>query len=94
MAMIELLEAMPWIERLGGWGAFLVVLVIGWRQFMSLASTFSAGVLGELRGIREKLSSIGTTMEAHELRLDSIDKALDDIKREQIETNKEKEHHR
>lgn len=36
-------------------------------------------MLTELRGIREKLTTIGSTMEAHESRLDSIDRRLDDM---------------
>lgn len=63
------------IERLGGWGAFLLFLWIGWRQFMELAKTFSSGVLSKLDGIREVL-------QGHEKRLDSIDDALEDLKRE------------
>lgn len=64
------------IERLGGWGAFLLFLWIGWRQFMALASTFSSGVLSKLDGIKDVL-------QGHEKRLDSIDDALESLKREQ-----------
>lgn len=69
-------DLMSIIERLGGWGAFLVFLWVGWRQFMALASTFSSGVLSKLDGIKDVL-------QGHEKRLDSIDSALEDLKREQ-----------
>ena len=72
----EGIDLLSIIERLGGWGAFLVFLWIGWRQFMALAGTFSAGVLSKLDGIRDVLAG-------HERRLDKIDNALDDLKREQ-----------
>lgn len=68
-----------WVERLGGWAVLVVFLYVGWRQFMLLATQFSSGVLTELRGINEKLTSMGSTMEAHESRLDSIDRRLDDL---------------
>lgn len=73
------------VERLGGWGAFLVFLWIGWRQFMVLANQFSSGVLSKLDGIRDVL--IG-----HERRLDRIDDKLDQI--EQAQTNHNQKHTR
>lgn len=62
-------------ERMGGWGVLLVFLWVGWRQFMALATAFSTGVLSKLDGIKDVL-------QGHERRLDSIDDALEDIKRE------------
>ena len=64
------------VERLGGWGAFLVFLWIGWRQFMALANQFSTGVLSKLDGIKDVLSG-------HERRLDRIDDQLDQIQQAQ-----------
>ena len=61
--------------RMGGWGVLLVFLWIRWRQFMALATAFSTGVLSKLDGIKDVL-------QGHERRLDSIDDALEDIKRE------------
>lgn len=72
--MKEGVDLLSIIERLGGWGAFLVFLWIGWRQFMELAKGFSSGVLSKLDGIRDVL-------QGHEKRLDSIDDALEDMKR-------------
>lgn len=77
--MNELVSVGVWVERLGGWAVLCIFLYVGWRQFMALANQFSSGVLTELRGIREKLTTIGSTMEAHESRLDSIDRRLDDM---------------
>jgi len=71
----SMLDILPWIERLGGWAALIAFLWIGGRQFMRLAETFSAGVLSKLDGIKDVL-------QGHEHRLDKIDGALEDIKRE------------
>lgn len=60
------------LERLGGWGAFIIFLWIGGRQFMTLARDFSTGVLAKLDGIKDVLSG-------HERRLDRIDEALEQI---------------
>lgn len=60
------------LERLGGWGAFIIFLWLGGRQFMSLARDFSTGVLAKLDGIKDVLSG-------HERRLDRIDEALEQI---------------
>jgi hypothetical protein len=60
------------IERMGGWAVLCVFLWIGWRQFMTLATQFSAGVLSKLDGIKDALN-------AHERRLDKIDETLDEI---------------
>ena len=76
---MHLTELGSWIERLGGWAVLCLFLWVGWRQFLALANQFSSGVLTELRGINEKLTSMGSTMEAHESRLDSIDRRLDDL---------------
>lgn len=73
------------IERLGGWGAFLLFLWIGWRQFMELAKGFSSGVLSKLDGIRDVL-------QGHEKRLDSIDDALEDLKRGHTEHHNQQAH--
>ncbi len=64
------------VERLGGWGAFLVFLWIGWRQFMTLANQFSSGVLS-------KLDKITDVLGGHERRLDRIDDKLDSIEQAQ-----------
>lgn len=64
------------VERLGGWGAFLAFLWIGWGKFMTLANQFSTGVLSKLDGIRDVLSG-------HERRLDRIDDKLDQIEQAQ-----------
>lgn len=64
------------VERLGGWGAFLVFLWVGWRQFMTVARDFSSGVLSKLDKITEVLSG-------HERRLDRIDDKLDAIEQAQ-----------
>lgn len=64
------------VERLGGWGAFLVFLWVGWRQFMAVARDFSSGVLSKLDGIKDVLSG-------HERRLDRIDDKLDQIEQAQ-----------
>lgn len=64
------------VERLGGWGALLVFLWLGWRQFMALANQFSTGVLSKLDGIKDVLSG-------HERRLDRIDDKLDQIEQAQ-----------
>ena len=60
------------LERLGGWGAFIIFLWLGGRQFMTLARDFSTGVLAKLDGIKDVLSG-------HERRLDRIDEALEQI---------------
>lgn len=64
------------LERLGGWGAFIIFLWIGGRQFMTLARDFSTGVLAKLDGIKDVLSG-------HERRLDRIDEALEQIQETQ-----------
>lgn len=64
------------LERLGGWGAFIIFLWLGGRQFMTLARDFSTGVLAKLDGIKDVL--IG-----HERRLDRIDEALEQIQETQ-----------
>ena len=71
------------VERLGGWGAFLVFLWIGWRQFMALANQFSSGVLSKLDGIKDVLSG-------HERRLDRIDDKLDQIEQAQTSYHNQK----
>lgn len=45
------------VERLGGWGAFLIALLWGGRSFMALARDFSQKVTGELGSIRQALVS-------------------------------------
>lgn len=85
---MHLTELGSWIERLGGWAVLCLFLWVGWRQFMALANQFSSGVLTELRGIREKLTTIGSTMEAHESRLDSIDRRLDDLQSSTMDNHK------
>ena len=77
--MNDLASIGVWVERLGGWAVLCIFLWVGWRQFMLLANQFSSGVLTELRGINNKLTTMGSTMEAHEGRLDSIDRRLDDL---------------
>ncbi len=64
------------LERLGGWGAFIIFLWIGGRQFMQIARDFSTGVLAKLDGIKDVLSG-------HERRLDRIDEALGQIQETQ-----------
>ena len=71
------------VERLGGWGAFLVFLWNGWRQFMALANQFSTGVLSKLDGIKDVLSG-------HERRLDRIDDKLDKIEQAQTSYHNQK----
>lgn len=88
--MSELASIGVWVERLGGWAVLCLFLWVGWRQFMALANQFSSGVLTELRGIREKLTTIGSTMEAHESRLDSIDRRLDDLQASTTDNHKAK----
>lgn len=74
--MNEGIDLLSIIERLGGWGAFILFMWIGGRQFMELAKTFSAGVMTRLDGII-------AVLQGHEKRLDRIDDALEDLKREQ-----------
>lgn len=61
---------------MGGWFVLCLFLWIGWRQFMSLATQFSAGVLSKLDGIKDALN-------AQERRLDKIDETLDEIQQYQ-----------
>lgn len=70
--MPESTFALDLLERLGGWGAFIIFLWLGGRQFMTLARDFSTGVLAKLDGIKDVLSG-------HERRLDRIDDALEQI---------------
>jgi len=83
--MTDGIDPMSLIERLGGWGAFLLFLWVGGRQFMELAKGFSAGVLSKLDGII-------SVLQGHEKRLDRIDDALEDLKREQTAHHNQQAH--
>ncbi len=78
--MPELLEAIPLLERFGGWIVLVVLLWVGGREFLSLARDFSKSVKGELRGLNDKLGTMIVTMERHESRLDNVDRSVDELR--------------
>jgi len=58
------------VQDLGGWVAFLIVIVLGGRSFMDLARSFSAGVLKALTEIKDAIAS-------HDRRLDELTSKLE-----------------
>lgn len=58
------------IKDLGGWGAFLIALVIGFRTSFSLAESFGSNVIGELKQTRETLIRVDAKMDRMLYRLD------------------------
>lgn len=89
--MPELQEALPLLERFGGWIVVVAFLWIGGREFLALARDFSKSVKGELRGLNDKLGTMIVTMERHESRLDSVDRSVDEL-RQILKDNVSKDH--
>lgn len=89
--MPELQEALPLLERFGGWIVVVAFLWIGGREFLALARDFSKSVKGELRGLNDKLGTMIVTMERHESRLDSVDRSVDEL-RQILKNNVSKDH--
>ena len=75
----SLIEALPLLERFGGWVVVTVLMWVFGREFMALARSFNASVTSELRGLNSKLGTMIHTMERHENRLDNIAQTLDHI---------------
>lgn len=78
--MPDLLEALPLLERFGGWIVVCAILYFGGRQFMAVARDFSRSVKVELGWINDKLGTMIGTMAQHEARLDSVDRSLDELR--------------
>lgn len=89
--MPELQEALPLLERFGGWIVVVAFPWIGGREFLALARDFSKSVKGELRGLNDKLGTMIVTMERHESRLDSVDRSVDEL-RQILKNNVSKDH--
>jgi hypothetical protein len=65
--------SMQWlvvVKDLGGWGAFLLALAIGFRTFLSLSASFAANVVGELKQTREMLIRMDAKLDRVLFRLD------------------------
>lgn len=63
---------LPFLKDLGGWGAFIVVVFWGGRNFMSMAREFSTSVVQELQRIREAISGQEQRVEKLEGRIDDV----------------------